>query len=183
MGSLHGVGGYFSGTFGANLAIVLDNGTPIGGGKLGIGHQFFGALDTRPTGFTRFEFRELDGKVGQALYVWGDDFVLVGSVPTSTPEQVDARFLLEASPNPTHGRTVLWFSLSDRADAQLAIYDLRGRLVRKLTDAVPGTGSNAIEWDGRDEGGVRVSSGVYFARLESTGGGHVIQNRKIVMLQ
>ena len=60
-GVLHGVGGYITGIFGANVGIVLDGGIPIGGGKITGGHQFFGVFDPRATGFTHFEFRELYG--------------------------------------------------------------------------------------------------------------------------
>jgi len=78
---LHGVGGYFTGTFGANVAFILDGDelNPIAGGKLTGGHQFFGVIDARSAGFTRFECRELDGKVGQALFIFADDFTMIGS--------------------------------------------------------------------------------------------------------
>ena len=64
---LQGVGGYITGFYGANIAIALDGAIPIGGGQIVGGHQFFGVIDSSATGFTHFEFRELDGKVGQAL--------------------------------------------------------------------------------------------------------------------
>ncbi|MBZ0267061.1 hypothetical protein K8I85_02810, partial [bacterium] len=73
--ALHGVGAYVRGTYGANVGILLDGGAPFGGGKMGLGSYFFGAIDASPAGFSQFRFRELDGKVGQALYVWLDDFV------------------------------------------------------------------------------------------------------------
>jgi len=88
LGALHGVGGYFTGTFGANIAIILDEDEahPLGGGQLtGGGHQFFGVIDARPAGFSRFEFREQDGKVGQSLFIFGDDFTLVGEEPAAVP--------------------------------------------------------------------------------------------------
>jgi hypothetical protein len=75
--SLHGAGGFFTGTYGANVAIVLDGDylDPIGGGQLTGGpHQFFGVIDAGPVGLTQLQFRELDGKVGQALFIFGDDF-------------------------------------------------------------------------------------------------------------
>jgi hypothetical protein len=77
--ALHGVGGYFSGTTGANIAIILDGDevNQIGVGSLpDVGNHFFGVIDTTVAGFTGFEFRELDGKVGQQLLVFGDDFII-----------------------------------------------------------------------------------------------------------
>ncbi|NOQ87872.1 MAG: hypothetical protein GQ550_03025 [Gammaproteobacteria bacterium] len=74
---LYGVGGYISGFTGANVDIILD-GTPHNGGNVpGPGHHFMGVIDT--AGFNAFEFRELDGKVGQFLYIFGDDFIIVSS--------------------------------------------------------------------------------------------------------
>lgn len=78
MTPLHGVGGYITGTYGANPAIVLDGTTEIGFSPV-FGFQFIGVIDASATGFTHFEFRELDGKVGQALFISGDDFTLTGT--------------------------------------------------------------------------------------------------------
>lgn len=185
LGALHGVGGFTHGTYGINVGIVLDGGLPIGGGKTGGGYQFFGVIDTSPAGFTRFEFRELDGKIGQALYVFGDDFTLVGLQPTAAPEPSVTRAQFRgASPNPFVGNTVIYFATPQGANTHLAIYDLRGRLVRILVDGILSPGTHAIDWDGRDRDGITVSAGIYFGRLRMQGNGtETVQNRKIVVLR
>jgi hypothetical protein len=79
LSALHGAGGFITGFAGANIALVLDGdvNNQIGLGKLsGTGHQFFGVIDAGVSGFTEFEFRELDGKVGQIRIIFGDDFTL-----------------------------------------------------------------------------------------------------------
>jgi hypothetical protein len=83
LGALNGVGGFLDGFFGANVAIILDGdeANPIAGGTLGGPHRFVGVIDADPVGFRRFEFRELDGKVGQQLLVFGDDFTVLGDPP------------------------------------------------------------------------------------------------------
>jgi len=83
---LVGVGGWFHGTLGADIAIVLNNTKQIGLGKL-ISNQnyFFGVIDT--TGFTEFEIREIDSKVGDKLLIFADDFTFgmgVGVIVTNT---------------------------------------------------------------------------------------------------
>ena len=86
--ALHAVGGYFSGTTGANIAIVLDGTNQINVGRLSDpGHHFFAVIDTAVAGFTDFEFRELDGKVGQELFVFADDFIIgtSGVIPANNP--------------------------------------------------------------------------------------------------
>jgi hypothetical protein len=87
-GPLHGAGGFFTGTVGANVAFVLNGDwqNPIGGGKLaGGGHQFFGVIDAGPVGLTSVQFREMDGKVGQALFIFGDDFTVLGQPAAPLP--------------------------------------------------------------------------------------------------
>lgn len=70
--TLYGVGGYFDGTANPNLVMILDGGAPIGLGNVPSGHQFYGVIDTG--GFTTFRFEDIDGKIGQARYVFADDF-------------------------------------------------------------------------------------------------------------
>ena len=85
-GALHGVGGFISGTTGAHTTVVLDGTQQIGFSPLpDPGHHFFGVIDGRAQGFTRFEFREVDGKVGQELRIFGDDFTLLREAPTLVP--------------------------------------------------------------------------------------------------
>ena len=70
---LYGVGGFFTGFTGANLVFILDGSNQINVGKLpDPGHHFLGVIDTN--GFTEFEAREIDGKIGQARFIFADDF-------------------------------------------------------------------------------------------------------------
>jgi hypothetical protein len=84
----YGAGGYITGMFGANIAIIVDGDllNPIGGGKLaGGGFQFFGVIDAGPDGFAEVQFRETDGKIGQALFIWADDFTLLAEPTAPVP--------------------------------------------------------------------------------------------------
>ena len=53
------------------------------------------------------------------------------------------------------------------ASVELRLYDVQGRLVRTLVDEVRAAGANEARWDGRNEGGRRAASGVYFCRLRA----------------
>ena len=184
---LRGVGGYITGMYGANVGIILDDLTLYPGGPVGSGFQFFGVIDTRLTGFRQFEFRELDGKVGQALYIWADDFTMLTSGQTDVPEAETSstQVLFDiAGPNPSSGTTTLRFSLPHRAKIQLNIYDPRGRLVRRLSDDSLGAGAHVVQWDGRDSHGRDVSAGIYFGRLMVTGQTlNEVQARKIIVIR
>lgn len=184
---LHGAGGYFDGIYGANVGFFLDGDTTLyAGGPVGIGYQFFGVIDTRPAGFRQFECRELDGKIGQALYIFADDFTLLTTGQTDITEEhsISGQVLFDvAGPNPTSGTTSLRFSLPERALVQLSIYDARGRLVRRLSRESRETGSHSVHWDGLDSHGQNVSAGIYFGRLMVTGQTlNEVQARKIIVI-
>ena len=77
--------------------------------------------------------------------------------------------LAQNHPNPTKLTTAIriGFELGERSLARLRIYDATGHLVRSLLDDRLEGGPHTILWDGRNEHGQRVSSGVYFYRLEA----------------
>ena len=69
---LHAVGGFFTGAAQPKLVMILDGGPRIGLGSVPLGFQFYGVIDT--LGFETFRIEERDGKIGQARYVFADDF-------------------------------------------------------------------------------------------------------------
>jgi hypothetical protein len=81
--------------------------------------------------------------------------------------------LLPNVPNPFNPSTTVRFEVPGVAGAQvpsrLEIYDLSGRRVRVLLDEPLTPGLHSVVWDGADQGGSAVGSGVYFARLRSAG--------------
>jgi hypothetical protein len=74
-----------------------------------------------------------------------------------------------AYPSPTRGPATIPFSLERGAHVRLLVYDVAGRLRRRLLDQDLGAGAHRILWDGRDASGQRIAAGVYFLRLESEG--------------
>lgn len=81
--------------------------------------------------------------------------------------------LLPCAPNPFNPRTTLRFELPSAGPVRLDVYDVAGRLVRSLVDETRAAGSHEVDWDGRDEAGNEVGSGVYLARLEFAGSSRV----------
>jgi hypothetical protein len=71
---LFAVGGFFTGAALPKLVAYLDTGLPIALGSAPNGFQFYGVIDTR--GFEAFRFEDRDGKIGQARYVFADDFTI-----------------------------------------------------------------------------------------------------------
>jgi hypothetical protein len=72
-------------------------------------------------------------------------------------------------PNPFNATTKIDFRTTG-GDVSLAVYNITGGLVKTLVDGPLETGSQSIVWDGKDNGGSEVSSGIYFYRLSDSRG-------------
>lgn len=83
-------------------------------------------------------------------------------------------------PNPFNPSTTIAFSLPTAGKANLNIYNVKGQKVRDLGNPELTRGHHTVVWDGRDNRGQSVSSGVYFVRLSTAQGNSV---RKILMLK
>jgi hypothetical protein len=83
---------------------------------------------------------------------------------TSPPSFAGAR-LDPVAPNPFNPHTTVRFWTGSGGRVQLRVYDVRGALVRTLTDGYLPPGPHEAVWDGRDDRGHDVGSGAYFIRL------------------
>jgi hypothetical protein len=92
-----------------------------------------------------------------------------GVEPVLAESSEDTRRIF-GSPNPFRGSTRLQFSMPEAGPATIVVHDAAGRRVRGLGTAVYPRGTNETVWDGRDDRGRAVSSGVYFLRLETPAG-------------
>ncbi len=99
---------------------------------------------------------------------------------TGVDGSVTAIALYPGRPNPFARESRLSFDLPASADVRFAIYGVDGRLVRTLVDGAAGPGTVSVTWDGTDDRGRRVGSGLYFMRLETEG---QVRHGKIVVLK
>ena len=95
---------------------------------------------------------------------WGG--AVLSDVP---PGQVRVFGLEGARPNPFNPATEVSYSLAGAGRVQLEIYDARGYKVRTLVDEVRPAGAHTAVWNGRDDQGRKVASGMYISRLVSGG--------------
>lgn len=97
----------------------------------------------------------------------------VGGKEPESPRLPASFSLLQNYPNPFNPTTTIGFSVppsgKGKSRVSLAIYDVKGRLVRRLMESDLGPGFHRSAWDGRDDGGMEVASGVYFARVRVDG--------------
>ena len=78
-------------------------------------------------------------------------------------------FRVQTAPNPFRPSTVLSLDLPSGGSTRVALYDIQGRLVKRLLNSWLPAGHHAVTWDGTDDQGRATGSGVYFARIEANG--------------
>jgi len=88
-------------------------------------------------------------------------------------------FLAAGAPNPFRGETSIRFGLPAAGSHTLVVYDVSGRRVRSLSSGPLEAGPHAVRWDGRNDEGRLVPSGVYFCRLTAAGAGE-LRERAVV---
>jgi len=81
------------------------------------------------------------------------------------PEDADIVLLYQNSPNPFNARTEIRFLLPQNVYVELTIYNIMGQTVRTLTQGYRNAGHHLLNWDGRNQEGLSLPSGVYFSRL------------------
>jgi glucose/arabinose dehydrogenase len=101
--------------------------------------------------------------------------------PNSIGDGSRLKFVLYTNhPNPFNNSTMINYQLAMNTKATLRIYNALGQEVRTLVNGHQTTGSHEVTWDGRDNFGRTVASGVYLYRLEAGG---QVKTRKLVLLK
>jgi len=73
----------------------------------------------------------------------------------------------DARPNPFNPKTTIAYELSEASNVQILIFDASGRIVRTLLNSSRPAGAHSVEWDGTDDGGRHVGSGIYFYTMRA----------------
>ena len=101
--------------------------------------------------------------------------------------QVPREFGLSQNfPNPFNPATVIEYALPGASEVKIQIYNILGQKARDLVDERQEPGYKMIRWDGRDDNGMEVSSGIYFYRIVAHtvhGSGNFVECRKMTLLK
>lgn len=118
--------------------------------------------------------------VGTAFYLDTMAPAAGGTAVAELPGSAGGLALGAGSPNPFTDRTNVTFSLPSGGFGRLTVLDVTGRVVRVLAEGRLPAGENVLPWNGHDDSGRRVASGVYFFRLES---GDEVRTTKTTLLR
>jgi hypothetical protein len=99
---------------------------------------------------------------------------------SGNPETPAVTRLLPNAPNPFNPQTEIRFELAKAGQARLTIYDVTGRRVKTMHNGHLDSGPHSLVWQGRDDGGRAVASGVYYLRMDTAEG---VQHRKMMLLK
>ena len=104
------------------------------------------------------------------------------TVITDSPElpAINRFALAQNIPNPFNPCTTIKFDIPFKSRVRIVIYNASGQFVSTLADRIFEKGRQALTWQGKDNSGHAVSSGVYFCRMEAD---QFVQTRKMILLR
>lgn len=141
-----------------------------------------GTDSTYPRGY--FSARDLNNTTGTSPFNAPDSlFLLRQFIVSSIPgvNGIPDRFLLNANfPNPFNSGTTITFDAPGLEQIQLTVFNVLGQKIRTLYAGVSLPGPNSVRWDGKDDGGRNVATGVYFYQLRTP---TLVLTKKMVMVR
>ena len=126
----------------------------------------------------------LSNTIGDSLVI---PILVSGQIEVLTPESVDENGLIPLAfeltqnyPNPFNSETRISFTLNDPEYVRLTIFNIVGQQVTELYHGQALAGETVVIWDGKNEVGGNVGSGIYYYRLENTGGKSVTKRMTLL---
>lgn len=150
-----------------------------GGGSIGTTNQPYMQVTTPlPVGTIHWSVKAFDGHWYRNSPIWS--FTINPSATPVLPGTIESVVLHQNVPNPFNPQTTIRYDLPASSHVRLSIFDTTGRRIRTLVDEEQSAGSREAVWNGRDDAGNSVSSGVYFYVLDA---GKERLTRKLVLLK
>lgn len=119
------------------------------------------------------------GEPMEIIHQWNYDYS--GLVAAEEIAQIPESFTLQQNyPNPFNPTTTISYILPERSEVRLVIHDVMGREITTLLSGGQPAGSYSVKWNGTDDLGHPVSTGVYFCRLQA---GEDSQTIKMVFVE
>ena len=122
-----------------------------------------------------------DSDVGPNWYTSRGNYKRTGYFPNNIASSIEAPIVPEVLtlsqnyPNPFNPATTIEFGIPEASETSLSIFDVQGHEVTRLLEGNLSPGSYSLVWNSLDHGGNSVAAGVYFARIQTSGGEEVIK--------
>ena len=155
---------------GARVAVLVRD-VASSGGSLDLGFVEFEIMGQVSASDIAITYEDV------AYYDTVIDSARRGTGERTTPlmSRLDANY-----PNPFNPQTTIRYTTVGVSRVRVLVYDVAGRLVRRLVDRQQGRGEYSVVWSGEDDHGRPVGSGVYFYILNA---GDYVQTRKLVVVR
>jgi hypothetical protein len=175
------------------LSRIFANGITPAGSRVRLANYYFSLSSW--TGADQVVFDTALGGAGGATQIVndfdGNEFTPYMFPTFTIQDPSDAGDLLDPTvpenfaltqnyPNPFNPTTTIQFSLPVQSKVQLDVYNLLGQKVRTLRNEEMDAGTYSVEWNGTNDGGAKVASGVYFYKLETS---QFVDTKKMMLLK
>jgi hypothetical protein len=119
---------------------------------------------------------------GEGILYWSDTILIdVVTGVADRNDSVPSEFaLFQNYPNPFNPETTIQYQVPERSEVKLLIFNFLGQRVATLVDEVQSMGDYSVQWDGKDDTGKAVASGVYLYRLQTN---QFVQVKKLALLR
>ena len=187
--------GDYKGAIAEYQKIRSEGGEDALAAALRMGEVYLYGLGDTPQARKVFEQIISDAPESEAAFLASDHLAELKDLPRARPERTSEPEVAKVSeqgpgevslssnyPNPFNPQTLITFILPKPAFVNLEIYNILGQRVRNLTDGFRQAGTHSVTWDGRDENGRKVASGVYLYRLV-VDRGRSVQTRKLLLIR
>ncbi len=120
----------------------------------------------------------IDGSIDDSLFLNNN---VITDVDDERGEVLPYQFELSQNyPNPFNPVTTIAYSIPTRTHVKIDVFNVLGQKVRTLVDEAKQAGSYRIEWNGNDDSGKPVATGVYYYRFQA---GEVVQTKKMLLIK
>ena len=134
--------------------------------------------------FNSYFFQSDDKDVTEEIYIDDVKIQQEETGPSTATPSIENNLknytLYQNYPNPFNPATTIKFTLEKTEAVNIKIYDIKGALIRELMNKKANAGLNKIVWDGKNEHGNLVTSGIYFYRISA---GKFSQTKRMVFIR
>ena len=128
------------------------------------------------------EYLSGDGRFGNGVYceISVVNSTVLTSLETENDDIITSYKLYNNIPNPFNPETTIKYELPKTSHVSLKIYNILGQEVKTLINDKKSAGIHQIKWDGTNNNGIKVNSGIYLYRLQT---GDFVKTKKMILLK